>query len=112
DAPVADGSLAVAGFGERDPVRWVEKDRVVAEAAVASRLWRDAAFNRALCLEENPIAVDERERADESRRAVDRVARAERLVDQCELLGIRGRRTAKARRLDARCAGERVDLQP
>src|SRR5215831_5537942 len=88
-AAVADRGLAVAGFGERHTVRWKEEDRVVAEAAVASRFWRDASLDRASCLEENPVAAHQRQRTYESGRAVDCRARAERRVDQRELLGIR-----------------------
>ncbi len=80
-APVADGCLQVARFGERLPVRRIEENRIVTEAAVAFRFRGDAALDRPAGFEQHAIALREHQRADESRRALERTFRAKRLVD-------------------------------
>jgi len=115
-AAVADRRFPVAGFSERLPVRRVEEDRVVAEAAVASRLGRDAAFDSPARLEQHAGAFRKRNRTDEPRaprrvQAAGRPVGAERPVDQLEFVRVRRVCAAVARRFDAGRTVERVDCQ-
>src|SRR5919201_17205 len=110
---MADGGFLLRRcLRKRAVVRRIEKDRIVAEAAVAFRLARDASFDGSARLEHDASVPRERERADEARRTVERLAGAERVVDERELSGITERLAAVARRVHTRRAAERVDLEP
>lgn len=69
---MTDGRLARAGLGQRAGKRRIEKDRVIAEAAVAFRLGRDFPLDRPASLEEDVILLREREGAHKSGATIDR----------------------------------------
>ena len=106
---MAYGRLAIASFGQRAPERRIKEDRIVAESSLAFRLRCDASFDSALRLEQNGVALGERERADEPRAGGGRGTRAQTFVDQREFLRVRRVRPSEPGRFDARCASERVD---
>src|SRR5205807_117942 len=110
-APMADGGLCIARFGERFSIRRVEEDRVVAEPAVALRRRRDGTLHDTARLEQNTVALYNGDGTDEPGPARLESLRAKRGVDQGKLFRVRGFGAAKARRLDARRSAEGVDFE-
>ena len=109
---MTDGALGLAGFGQRAAERRIEKDRVVAEAAVAAWLADDLPFHRAARLEQHAVAVGHRKRADEAGGARGDTGAVQRLVDKRELLGVGAVLAAEAGRLHAWRAAHRIHLEP
>jgi ribonuclease PH len=108
---MADRGLLVVHFRQGPPERRIEKNRVVPETTLAFRLGRNPPFDRASGFEHDLAAAHQRERADETRRAVDGSFRAKCLVDERELLGIGCLLAPPTGRFNAGLAAEGVDLQ-
>ena len=63
-------------------------------------------------LEQDAVVFCQRDRADETRGAIDGAPGAQGFVDQRELVRIGCVRTAESRRLDSRRTVERIDREP
>src|SRR5687768_18162629 len=96
--------LVVPELSERSPRRRVEEDGVVAEAAGATRCWRDEALDDALDDASVRRPVDDRDHAPEACRPALRRHPAEPLQQKRDAAGVVETRPAEARGADPRLA--------